>query len=155
MLRQQVECRSGPWNCKSFGEMTDPQRITVSTDKERLDVGMIHGFLTSTYWARGRTLEQVKATIEHSFCFGLYVDDVQVGFARVVSDRTVFAYLMDVFILESFRGRGLAKVLLAEVLACKELRDVPNWLLATDDAHGLYAKFGFTALSRPGVYMER
>jgi GNAT superfamily N-acetyltransferase len=135
--------------------MIDPQRVTVSTDKDRLDIGLIHGFLSTTYWATGRTMVQVKASIEHSICFGLYVDGAQVGFARVVSDRTVFAYLMDVFILESFRGKGLSKVLLAEILACEELKDVPNWLLATDDAHGLYDKFGFTGLSRPQVYMER
>lgn len=135
--------------------MIDSQRITFSTDRDRLDIGLIHGFLTASYWAKGRTLEQVRASIDHSICFGLYVDGAQVGFARVVSDRTVFAYLMDVFIIESFQGKGLSKVLLAEVLAYEELREVPNWLLATDDAHGLYAKFGFTGLSRPLVYMER
>jgi GNAT superfamily N-acetyltransferase len=104
---------------------------------------------------KGRTLEQVKATIEHSVCFGLYVNGAQVGFARVATDRTVFAYIMDVFILESHRGQGLGKRLISEIVTCDALKHVPNWLLATDDAHGLYAQFGFTPLSRPGVYMER
>lgn len=136
-------------------EMICRGSISVSTDRERLDVGMIHRFLTTTYWAKGRTLEQVKASIEHSVCFGLYVDGAQLGFARVATDRTVFAYIMDLFILESHRDQGLGKLLLSEILAYEELRHVPNWLLATDDAHGLYAQFGFTPLSRPGVYMER
>jgi GNAT superfamily N-acetyltransferase len=135
--------------------MTDQEGISVSTDKTRLDIGLIHNFLTTTYWAKGRTLEQVKATIEHSVCFGLYVNGAQVGFARVATDRTVFAYIMDVFILESHRGQGLGKRLISEIVTCDALKHVPNWLLATDDAHGLYAQFGFTPLSRPGVYMER
>jgi GNAT superfamily N-acetyltransferase len=135
--------------------MTDQEGISVSTDKTRLDIGLIHSFLTTTYWAKGRTLEQVKATIEYSVCFGLYVDGAQVGFARVATDRTVFAYIMDVFILESHRGQGLGKLLFSEIVTCDALKHVPNWLLATDDAHGLYAQFGFAPLSRPGVYMER
>lgn len=98
--------------------MTDQEGISVSTDKPRLDIGLIHSFLTTTYWAKGRTLEQVKATIEHSVCFGLYVDGAQVGFARVATDRTVFAYIMDVFIIESHRGQGLGKLLLSEIVTC-------------------------------------
>jgi GNAT superfamily N-acetyltransferase len=127
---------------------------TVSTDKSRLDVAVIHDFLASrSYWSPGIALSVVQRGIENSLCFGLYGRDVQVGFARVVTDYTVIAYLLDVFILEPYRGQGLGKWLLECVISHPELRNVRRWMLATRDAHGLYARYGFQPLSQPEVYM--
>jgi len=88
---------------------------TTSTDKSKLDIDLIHKFLTTSYWARGRSLEDVKKSIENSICFGIYDGNKQVGFARIITDYVVFAYLMDVFIIEEYRGKGLSKVLLAKI----------------------------------------
>lgn len=135
--------------------MKGRENITVSTDKTLLDVPLIHEFLAGTYWGKGRTIEAVYATIEHSLCFGLYRDSRQVGFARVLSDRVAFAYLLDVFILKDYRGRGLSKILLTEILNYPGLKKVRKWLLATEDAHGLYQQFGFRQIDNPGRLMER
>ena len=129
--------------------------ITVDTDKRRLDVERIHAFLTTSYWAKGIPLDVVRRSIERSLCFGLYDVDEQVGFARVVSDGATFAYLADVFVLDSHRGRGLGKLLVSEVLAHPELQGLRRWVLATRDAHALYAQHGFTPLSNPQRFMER
>jgi GNAT superfamily N-acetyltransferase len=129
--------------------------ITVDTDKRRLDVERIHAFLTTSYWAKGIPLDVVRRSIERSLCFGLYDGDEQVGFARVVSDGATFAYLADVFVLDSHRGRGLGKLLVSEVLAHPELQGLRRWVLATRDAHALYAQHGFTPLSNPQRFMER
>lgn len=128
--------------------------VSVSTDKSKLDLKVIHGFLTSSYWATGRTVEQVQATIDNSLCFGVYVDGRQIGFARVLTDTVAFAYLMDVFILEEYRGKGYAKILLKEIFSHTKLVDVQKWLLGTTDAHALYRQFGFTELSHPERLME-
>jgi N-acetylglutamate synthase-like GNAT family acetyltransferase len=119
------------------------KEIIISDDKRKLDVGLIHKFLTTSYWAEGRTIEQVKNSIEHSICFGVYKDDKQIGFARVLTDCTVFAYLMDVFILEGFRGNGFSKLLLKTIFEDNRFKSIKKWMLATKDAHSLYAQFGF------------
>jgi GNAT superfamily N-acetyltransferase len=129
--------------------------ITVDTDKRRLDVERIHAFLTESYWAKGIPLDVVCRSIEGSLCFGLYDGDEQVGFARVVSDGATFAYLADVFVLDSHRGRGLGKLLVSAVLAHPELQGLRRWVLATRDAHGLYVQHGFAPLSNPQRFMER
>src|SRR2546421_13076297 len=121
--------------------------VTVDTNKERLDLQLIHGFLTNSYWSPGVPLEVVHKSIDHSLCFGVYDGDRQVGFARVISDYCTFAYLADVFVLESDRGRGLSKLLMTAILADSRLQGLRRWLLATRDAHGLYSQFGFTPLS--------
>lgn len=118
----------------------------ISTDPSRLDLAMIQRFLSQTYWAEGRTIEQVRATVENSVPFGIYLDNRQIGFARVVSDRVVFAYLMDVFILPEHRGNGYAAQLMQYVLDCEELSQVKTWTLKTRDSQFLYEKFGFTAM---------
>ncbi len=128
--------------------------ILVSTDKNKLDLKVIHGFLTTSYWATGRTEEQVQTTIDNSLCFGVYVDGKQIGFARVLSDGVAFAYLMDVFILEAYRGKGYSKALLKEIFSHPKLVHVQKWLLGTTDAHALYRQFGFTELSHPERLME-
>jgi len=129
--------------------------FTISTDKARLDVPAIHAFLAnSSYWARNVPLSTVQKSIENSLCFGVYEGDRQVGFARVITDYAVFAYLADVFILEAYRGRGLAKWLIACIVSYPELQNLRRWMLATKDAHGLYAQYGFNPLSKPERFME-
>ena len=128
--------------------------FTVSTDPERLDLDVIHGYLTRSYWASGIPRETVARSLRHSLCFGLYSDQAQVGFARVVTDLATFAYVADVFVLEGYRGRGLSKWLMECVLEHPDLRGVRRWHLVTRDAHSLYARFGF-AEPAPGRHMER
>ena len=128
---------------------------TISTDPARLDIEVIHRFLsTESYWARGRSIGKVRRSIEHSLPFGLYRGERQVGFARVVTDRTTFAWIADVFVLDSERGRGLAKWLIEVILAHPELQNLRRWILATRDAHELYRKYGFTEFKHPEAFME-
>lgn len=129
--------------------------LLVSTEKEKLDIPLIHSFLTKSYWAKGRTLKQVKKSIDNSICFGIYLNNNQIGFARVLTDKVVFAYLMDVFIIEEQRGRGYSKYFLNEILNHQEFNDVKKWLLATKDAHNLYKKFDFTTITNTDKWMER
>jgi N-acetylglutamate synthase-like GNAT family acetyltransferase len=131
------------------------KEIIVSDDKSKLDVGLIHKFLTTSYWAEGRTIEQVINSIEHSICFGVYKNDKQIGFARVLTDCTVFAYLMDVFILEEFRGNGFSKLLLNTIFEDNRFKSVKKWMLATKDAHSLYAQFGFGEIRNTERLMEK
>ena len=126
----------------------------VSTDKSRLDLEAIHGFLKDAYWAKNISFEVVRQSIQKSLCFGVYKLDELVGFARVITDDAVFAYLLDLFILEAHRGQGLAKWLLECIFSNPELRSVRMWLLATKDAHGLYEKFGFRPLRHPERFMR-
>jgi len=134
--------------------VTDAGRFLISTDRAKLNVEVIHRFLTRSYWAEGIPRETVIRAIENSLCFGVYNGAEQVGFARVVSDFATFAYLADVFILEPYRERGLGKELIATVMAHPELQGLRRWSLGTRDAHGLYAQFGFTALENPSRMME-
>ena len=129
--------------------------LTVSTDKSKLDVNFIQNFLKDIYWAAGRTTQEIQTTIDASVCFGLYVNDKQVGFARVITDFAVFAYVMDVFIDESHRGKGYSSVLVAAMMKEVQLKNVKIWRLATRDAHSLYEKFGFKALAHPERMMEK
>jgi GNAT superfamily N-acetyltransferase len=129
--------------------------IVVSTDKTKLDVPFIQHFLKDIYWAAGRTMEEVQTTIDNSFCFGIYLDGQQIGFARVITDYVVFAYLMDVFITEEHRGKGYSSVLIDAMMTEPKLQQVKIWRLATSDAHFLYQKFGFTALENPEKMMEK
>lgn len=129
--------------------------IVISTDKSKLDVPFIQHFLKDIYWAAGRTLDEVQTTIDHSFCFGIYLDGKQIGFARVITDYVVFAYLMDVFIDENYRGRGYSTQLIAAMMNEPTLQQVKIWRLATSDAHFLYNKFGFNALAHPEKMMEK
>ena len=127
----------------------------ISTDRARLDLDVIHGFLTNCYWAKGIPREVVARSIEHSLCFGVYDGSgAQVGFARVVSDFATVAYLGDVFILESHRGRGLSQWLMECIMQHPALQGLRRWILLTRDAHGLYEKFGFTPVKAPERYME-
>lgn len=129
--------------------------ITVSTDKNKLDIPFIQHFLKDIYWAAGRTIDEVQTTINHSFCFGIYLDDKQIGFARVITDYVVFAYLMDVFITEEHRGKGYSSILIQTMMEEPMLKEVKIWRLATSDAHFLYKKFGFNELANPEKLMEK
>ncbi len=128
--------------------------IIVSTDRNLLDRAFIHAFITQTYWAPGRTREQMDTCIDNSLNFGMYLDGQQIGYARVVSDRFQFAYLMDVFVDPAYRGNGYSKQLMAFILDSEELKAVKMWRLATSDAHGLYEQFGFRPLKHPEKMME-
>jgi len=122
---------------------TQSQEIVVTTDPSRLDLDVIHGYLVRSYWARGIPRELVARAIAHSLCFGAFAGDRQVGFARVVTDRATFAYLCDVFVLESHQGRGVGKQLMAAIMAHPDLQGLRRMTLFTRDAHGLYGQFGF------------
>ncbi len=126
----------------------------ISTDKSKLDIEAIHDYLCNkSYWAKGRSFENVRKSIDNSICFGLYDSENKIlGFARVVTDKVVFAYLMDFFIFDEYQGDGLGKKLAKYIIEYPELQ-VRLWFLATDSAHGLYEKFGFSALSDPDRYM--
>ncbi|SFZ89416.1 Acetyltransferase (GNAT) domain-containing protein [Flaviramulus basaltis] len=129
--------------------------IEISTDKSRLEIDVIHKFLTTAYWAKGRTIEEVKKSISHCLCFGVYLDKRQIGFARIATDYTVFAYLMDVFILPEFRGKGYSKKLMKSINEEPKLQTCKVWMLKTSDAHNLYKQFGYNELSHPDKVMER
>jgi GNAT superfamily N-acetyltransferase len=130
---------------------------TISTDRARLDIGLIHAFLSeSAYWAQGRSLDIVRKTIQNSLCFGLYEGEQQVGFARVVTDYATFGWLCDVFVIESHRGRGLSKWLVECIASHPELSGLRTLMLATRDAHGLYERYGgFQRLTEAERWMVR
>jgi GNAT superfamily N-acetyltransferase len=126
----------------------------ISTDPARINVVLVHEFLTNSYWAKGISSETAKKSIENSICFGVYFGRQQVGFARIISDLATFAYLADVFIVPDYRGRGLSRWLLQCIVGHSDLHGLRRWMLATKDAHGLYEKLGFTTLKNPESWME-
>jgi GNAT superfamily N-acetyltransferase len=126
----------------------------ISSNKEKLQLEVIHCFLSNTYWAKDIPISLVKKSIENSLCFGVYHQNNQIGFARVVTDYTTFAYLADVFILEEYRGKGLSKHLMKFIIEFPELQNLRTWLLKTKDAHGLYKQFGFNSPKFPERVME-
>ena len=128
--------------------------FVISTDHERLDLDMVHGFLTECYWCKGIPQEVVARSIENALCFGIYKQDEQVGFARVISDYATYAYIGDVFVLEAHRGQGLAKWVMECIMQHPLLQGLRRWSLVTGDAHGLYSQFGFTPLQAPERWME-
>ena len=136
--------------------MDTTKSISISTNKKRLDLKMIHAFLSQrSYWAKGIPLALLKKSIKNSVCFGIYVDSKQVGFARVTSDLSTFAYIADVFILENFRGQGLSNLLMQAIVDYPDFKNLRRWMLMTADAHFLYEKFGFTLAAKPERVMEK
>ena len=135
--------------------MPDDAGYRISTDPEQLDLDVVHGFLTTAYWSPGIPREVVERAIANSIVFGLYAPDgAQAGFARVVTDRATFAYLADVFVLPEHRGRGLGKRLMEAVTAHPDLQGLRRFILATADAHGLYARYGFEPPTMPDRLMS-
>lgn len=127
----------------------------VSTDPSRLNLSSIHKFLAEeAYWSRGISFETFQKSVENSLCFGLYHQDTQIGFARVISDFATFAYLADVFVMEGYRRRGLGKWLIECVFSHPEVQGLRRWMLVTSDAHALYQQYGFKMLSHPELFME-
>ncbi|MBU3027260.1 GNAT family N-acetyltransferase [Zobellia galactanivorans] len=135
---------------------THKKEYTISTDKDKLDILCIHKFLSNeTDWAKGIPMNTLKTSIENSLNFGLYHNNKQIGFARIISDYSTIAYLGDVFVLKEYRGNGLSKWLINEIMEHPNLQGLRRWILLTDTAEWLYRKFGFTALSHPEFYMEK
>ena len=129
--------------------------LEFSTDEGRLDVTMIHAFLANeSYWVPGISRASVEKCIKNSLCFGVYLDGRQIGFARVVTDFVRYAHLLDIFVLPQFRGRGIGKLLMENILAHPELGTIMRYTLGTQDAHGLYAQYGFAAPANPERQME-
>jgi GNAT superfamily N-acetyltransferase len=129
--------------------------FTISTDKSLIDFETVYNYLNDeSYWAQGIPAETLKRGIEHSICFGVYHQNKQAGFARVVTDNATFAYICDVFILAGYQRLGLSKWLMQTIKQHPDLQGLRRWSLATLDAHGLYTQFGFTELARPDRWME-
>ncbi len=132
--------------------MTD---LTVTTDRAAMDVAVIHRYLSEeSYWARGITRETVERSMDNSLCFGAFVDGQQIAFARVITDRTTFAWLCDVFVLPAYQGKGYSKQLIAAVMAHPDLQGLRRMMLGTLDAHSLYARHGFGQPKVPERLME-
>jgi GNAT superfamily N-acetyltransferase len=133
--------------------------FTIDTDRARVDLDVVHGFLTTCYWAKGIPRDVVKRSLDGALCFGIYRDGgghgEQVGFARVITDFATYAYVGDVFVLEPWRGRGLSKWLMECMTGHPDLQGLRRWVLATRDAHGLYRQFGFTEVQNPERWMHR
>ena len=128
----------------------------ISTDKSQLDIPLIHDFLSNqSYWAERRSSQTVELSIKNSLCFGVFdSENRQIGFARVISDYAVFAWLLDVFILADYRGKGVGKMLMTAIMQHDSLQGLKRWGLGTKDAHGFYENYGFTSLSKPERMME-
>lgn len=130
--------------------------LRISTDHSDIDFDVVHGFLgTQAYWCPGIPRDVVERAAANSLCFSAFLDGRQVGFARVIGDRATFAYLADVFVLPEARGQGISKALMAAIMAHPDLQKLRRFMLATSDAHGLYAQHGFEPLARPERFMER
>ena len=129
--------------------------ISVSADKNKLDIPFILSELKQVSWLAPKTQDEVQIVIDASFCFGIYLNDKQIGFCRIITDYVVFAYVMDVFIKAEQRGKGYASQLINAMLLDPKLKDVKLWRLATSEAHFLYKKFGFDSLAHPNKMMEK
>ena len=134
---------------------TANNEFVISTDKSKLDITVVHNYLCNeSYWAKNITIDIVKKSIEGSLCFGLYQLNSQIGFAGVITDHATFGYLADVFIIKDYRGKGLSKLLMKSIMSHPDLQGLRRWMLATRDAHALYAQFGFIALDNPDRFMR-
>lgn len=130
------------------------ENLFITSDKNRLDLEYVTAFIAQSYWAKDRSLETMQTCIDHSLNFGVFLDEKQIGYARVVTDYAQFAYLMDVFIDKAYQGLGYSKLLMKHILENESLKNIKVWRLATTDANGLYRQFGFTELSKPENMME-
>jgi GNAT superfamily N-acetyltransferase len=130
-------------------------RYLVSTSPARLDAAAIWAYLSSSYWAEGRSRGEVEKSLEHSLCFGLYLGPAQIGLARVITDYATYAFLCDVYVLPEHQGKGLGKWLVECAMESEGLKSVKSWTLRTKDAHGLYRRFGFTEIVDPERWMKK
>tara|TARA_B110000196_G_C20912385_1_gene551180 strand:+ start:35 stop:478 length:444 start_codon:yes stop_codon:yes gene_type:complete len=129
--------------------------FTISTDKSKLNFNVIYNFIANSYWAKGIPNSVMQKAIDNSMCFGIYsAHNEQVGFARVVTDNATFSYLADVFITPNLQGNGLSKLLVKTIVEHPELQGLRRFLLATSDAHGLYAQYGFKPIDNPALLMQ-
>lgn len=129
--------------------------FTITTDKSKLDINVIHRYLSGeSYWSKDIPIERIQKSIENALCFGVYHNDQQIGYAKVVSDFSTMAYLGDVFILEDYRGQGLSKQLMETIMSHPELQNLRRWILLTADAHELYKKYGWQPIASPEKWME-
>ena len=136
--------------------MSEINQFYISTDQEKLDIDLIHRYLTEeAYWSKGISRDVIIASIRNSLNFGLYVEGQQVGYARVISDYATIAYLGDVFVLPAYRGRGFSKRLMEEVMSHPKLQGLRRWILLTRDAHDLYRQFGWNSIEKPDRWMEK
>ncbi len=131
------------------------KKLKISTERNEMDESKVHSWTIQTYWAKDRTIEETKKIMDNSKCFGLFADNKQVAFARVISDTVVYAYLMDVLVDPNEQGKGYSKMLINHIMNDKDYKGIQKWALATKDAHELYKKFGFTAISKPEILMEK
>ena len=129
--------------------------FVISTDRAKLDIDLVHAYLASSYWASGMPRSTLERAVENSLTFGIYRDDEQVGFARVIADLATYAYLSDVFVVDAFRGRGLSKWLMECILAHPDLQELRRFALFTRDAQGLYERYGFGPARGKSTYLER
>jgi GNAT superfamily N-acetyltransferase len=129
--------------------------IYFSTAIEDMDFEMIYSFIKNSYWGTVRTKEEQKIAMESTINFGLFHRDKQIAYARVMTDKVFFAYLLDVFVIEEYQGKGNSKLLIENIMSYPELKNIDKWMLATKDAHKLYTKFGFTDIKSPHKLMEK
>ncbi len=128
----------------------------VSTDKKLLNPTLIHAFLRESYWAKDIPFENILKRIDNALCFGLYDSDKnQIGFARVITDSESFAYLADVFVLETHQGKGLSRILMDYIMSYPDIKELRRFMLGTRDAHFLYEKYGFNVVAYPQIWMEK
>ncbi|HNQ28297.1 MAG TPA: GNAT family N-acetyltransferase [Aquaticitalea sp.] len=129
--------------------------IFFSADRKDMDVDTIFRFIKQSYWGKSRTFEEQQKALANTLNFGLFNNGKQIAFARVLTDHVFFAYLMDVFVLEPYRGNGYSKLLINEIMAHEPIKYIDKWMLATIDAHSLYSKFGFGTIKNPSRIMEK
>lgn len=137
-------------------DMTEVQKdIYFSSNKNDMDIDLIFHFINNSYWGKSRTFEEQKKAVENTLNFGLFHDGKQIAFTRVMTDFVFFAYILDVFVIDEYQGKGLSKVLINHVMNHKTIKHVDKWILATRDAHELYRKFGFETIKNPSMIMEK
>lgn len=136
--------------------MTEVQKdIYFSNKGKDMDLDLIYNFIKNSYWGKLRTFEEQKKAVENTLNFGLFHNGKQIAFARVMTDYVFFAYILDVFVIEDYRGNGYSKLLMKHILNNESIKKVDKWILATQDAHSLYAKFGFESIKNPTMLMEK
>ena len=129
--------------------------IYFSADKKDMDLDLIFEFISNSYWGNTRTFEEQEKAIENTLNFGLFHNGKQIAFTRVMTDFVFFAYILDVFVIDTYQGKGLSKILMNNILNHQPIKNVDKWILATRDAHELYKKFGFEIIKNPSMLMEK